>query len=160
MGSSIYKYMASEHAARMLAEGTIRLGTLHTYRNEEELGPEVGDKDEGTVDLKKSGFTVVDTAGPRSIPAFFRDGLSVDPGSRLQIIARDGIGRRFEDPDCWIYCTSKHFDRDQMISMGYDTCIVSRSLTLSRSSSPCRGRSRQRFGPFGAQQSAYTAIVP
>lgn len=123
MGSSIYKYMASKHAAHMLADGEIRLGTLYTYRNEEEFGPEVGDKDEGTVDLKKSGFTVIDTADPRSTPAFFRSGLSVGPGSRLQIIARDGIGRRFEDPDCWIYCTSKYFDRAQMISIGYDTCI-------------------------------------
>jgi hypothetical protein len=123
MGRSIYKYMGRAHAARMLADGEIRLGTLYTYRNEEELGPEVGDRDEGTLNLKKSGFTVVDTVDPRTIPAFFRNGLSVGSGARLQIIARDGIGRQFEDPDCWVYCTSKYFDRDQMNSMGYDTCV-------------------------------------
>lgn len=120
---SLYKYMHTKFAMRMLAEGEIRLGTLYTFRDEERLGPEIGDREEGTITLKKSGFTIVDTGVVGGVPPFLQTGIHAEPGTRLQIVARDGVGRREQDADCWIYCTSDRFDPEQMRHFGYDACV-------------------------------------
>jgi len=44
---SLFKYLRSEHVDSMLGRGTIRLGTLHEYRDIESHGAEIGDLDEG-----------------------------------------------------------------------------------------------------------------
>lgn len=123
MSQSLYKYMHSRFATRMLTDGEIRLGTLYTFRDEERLGSEIGDREEGAITLKKSGFTIIDTKFENSVPPFLKAGISVSGSARLQIVARDGVGRREEDPDCWIYCASERYDPEQMRSLGYDVCV-------------------------------------
>ena len=119
----LYKYLEHGFARRMLSQGEIRLGTLYGFRDEEQLGPEVGDRDEGAITLKTSGLTVVDTGGAGGVPFFLRDKIKAAGGARIQIVARDGVGRRHEDSDCWVYCTNDRYDKDLMRSLGYDACV-------------------------------------
>lgn len=115
--------MEERFATRMLAHGEISLGTIYGFADEERLGPEVGDRDEGAITLRKSGFTVVDSEVPGSVPPFLRNNVNLTQGSNVQIIARDGVSRRHEDPDCWAYSTTDRYNPEQMRRFGYDTCI-------------------------------------
>jgi hypothetical protein len=123
MSVPIFKYMSRKNATKLLEFGEIRVGTLYSYRDQERFGSQVGDPGEGTLHLRKSGEVRLDTAQPDTVPEFVRGSIKVGSGSRLQIMSSDGIGRDFEDKDCWIYCASLVFDPSAMNAMDYDTCV-------------------------------------
>jgi len=105
----------------MLAQGTVRLGTLHEFRDTESHGDEVGDQAEG----KKWVFE----QGRR---------MSYDQPSSISDFAATFIGRRgpprvlFDHntleveqgvPDCFVYCVTEEFSERAMRECGYDACI-------------------------------------
>ena len=44
---TVYKYLPLTYAELLSNSGCIKIGTLHSYRNAEEFGSEIGDINEG-----------------------------------------------------------------------------------------------------------------
>jgi len=56
----LYKFLRPEHADRMLQEGSIRIGTLHEYRNQERYGQRTLDAEEGQRTIHVHGPRTLD----------------------------------------------------------------------------------------------------
>jgi hypothetical protein len=119
----MYKYMNSRWARRFLRHGELRIGTLYDFRDEERLGPDIGDRVEGMKFVSRRGFTELDTGNPDSIPHFLKQRINVTPPNRLRITVLDGIGGKLEDPDSYVLCAAEVFDPGLMRRLGCDTCI-------------------------------------
>ena len=68
--------MKRRHARSFLRDGLIRIGTLYDFRDEEQHGSEIGDKDEGTKTLTTDGYHYLDTADKSTIPSWYFEHFS------------------------------------------------------------------------------------
>jgi hypothetical protein len=117
----LFKYLRSEFADALIERGSLRIGTLYGFGDDEALDSERADKLEG----------VRQYVGPSSFVSD-RDKAATD------YLAKKGAilsGCTFENtaggpafmheegvPDCYIYCTSSTFNKRNCISMG-GACI-------------------------------------
>ncbi len=113
-----YKYLKPEHAEGLMHNGAIRIGTLYEYRESED---ERADKLEGSRQYKMSGSRV-DTANETSEAQYLRmQGFNncvfenSHPNGAIAITER-------VSKDCYIYCTSKKFDENNLNKFG-GACI-------------------------------------
>ncbi|GAB2466524.1 hypothetical protein GCM10011375_32750 [Hymenobacter qilianensis] len=119
----IYKYISSQFAGAMLDSGTIRVGTIYSYRKDENI--EVGDSGEGvlTVERRLPDFTGANVSSkdiPAGVfPVFFSEGTTFS-----KVIIQDNYVHNDRNyPDVYIYCTTKEPNKDVMKSFGADTCV-------------------------------------
>jgi len=123
----IYKYMKRRHVNSFMKDGTIRVGTLYDFRNEEKHGAEIGDKDEGTKTLTTDGYHCLDTVDPNTFPPWykkhFEESIKVQGGGRLQFHARDGFRLKLTVPDRFVFCASHEFDGALIENGEYDACL-------------------------------------
>lgn len=115
--------MEKKWAYKFLKEGSLRIGTLHSFRDEEALGMEVGDKLEGIKQVKSDSLTYIDTAKPETIPYWLKQNINVQEPNRL-VIHSEGMGARYTDPDSYIFCVTDVYDKAAMLDMGYNSCVV------------------------------------
>ena len=116
--------MERKWAYKFLKEGSLRIGNLHSFRDEEAHGSEVGDSLEGIKQVKSNSLTYIDTGKPERIPYWMKQKINVQEPNRLVIHARDGMGSRYSDPDSYIFCVTDVFDKRSMVEMGYSCSIL------------------------------------
>lgn len=111
-----------------MKKGHLRIGTLYDFRDEERLGSEIGDKDEGTKTLTTDGYHLIDTKNSNTIPRWLEGYLDgafkpVGDDARLQIHAQGGVRLRLTVRDRYVFCASFEFDSALIKNGEYDTCI-------------------------------------
>jgi hypothetical protein len=116
----LYKYMKKKHAKLLLEQGSLRVGTLYEFRNEEKHGQEIGDNKEGT----KSAYMQVEneTWSTSNQPEFSKSFFNLGSGGSLNISGIT-LEKPQNSPDFYIYCTTYEFDESAMRDFGYDVCI-------------------------------------
>lgn len=117
----LFKYMRMEHAARLLSEGIVRIGTLYAYRDIEELGRVVGDDTEGT---KSASMFVPDLtmAQQEHIPEFVRDRISLLENTTIRMVNSKFVIAE-QSPNYYVYSVAEEYDPEQMSAFGYNTCV-------------------------------------
>ena len=96
----LYKYLAPEHAARMLSQGSVRIGSLAYYRAREAQDSLRGDASEGTADY------IASPPGPQTaenLPPWARSLWTPPPGVNA---LRNRWHMRADHPDAYVYCLS------------------------------------------------------
>ena len=97
---TIFKYLPLKHAKLLVNSGSIKIGTLYSYRDDEALGNEIGDSNEGVAfeyshdkEAKRG-----DQLNPLE-----RTAIKVGPG---MVVANNYIERRHISPNYYIFCAS------------------------------------------------------
>lgn len=121
---SLYKYLPHEYAENMLIHNSIRIGTLFSYRNTEELGNEIGDLHEGTSIEYSHNKTL---RNGTELNSFESKAIKAGKGMLLQGIY---IQKKHNSTNAYIYCLSKEYSKEIMERLNeenkgpkYDTCI-------------------------------------
>lgn len=121
---TIYKYLPLKYAEELVYSGTLKIGTLHCYQNIEELGQEIGDKDEG-ITIEFSHDKEAKT-GDKSNP-LERTAIKVGPG---MVVENNSIERRNISPNYYLYCASISYDASLLKKLNkdylgdkYDACV-------------------------------------
>ena len=118
----LYKYLPLKYAELLVKNGTIQIGTLFGFRDEDKYGEEIGDKDEGSFtlfsllngELNPEDMNEIQKAAVGNINAEFIDCVAVS---------------RQESYDFYIYSTSGLFSLSLMrkiseeYSEKYDACV-------------------------------------
>jgi hypothetical protein len=120
--ASLYKYMKRKYADAMLAEGSVKIGTLYEFWAMEALGNEVGDRYEGRAFCEIPGQRIDEILSdndPSYMARWVRETLASAPEARYfkTFIACH------QTVDQFIYCTTSEFDAGVMASFGCDTCV-------------------------------------
>lgn len=130
--------MKSGHLEMFLRDGTIRLGTLYEFRDEEMHGNAVGDAGEGkntqaltAVDTEEFDLLSNDERAVFARKVFkgwdeFPDGTNLTirmmPNSRLELYENS--------PDLYTFCSSLKFSESDMARMGYDSCLHIKDIDM------------------------------
>lgn len=117
----LYKYLLSKDLAKVIS-GSIRIGTLLGYQNEEEHGTECGDRKEGLrtvhhiVNYAHSDEPETITPVIERFIHGFRDSKNCTIRNGL-IIETEVVS------NVYTFCCSSEFNQDTMRRMGYDACV-------------------------------------
>lgn len=121
---TIYKYLPLEFAERLVHSGNLKIGTLLGYQNIEELGSEIGDKDEG-ISIEFSHDKEAKT-GDRLNP-LESAAIKVGPG---MIVMGNYIEKRHFSPNLYLFCASLSYDKSILKKLNedypedkYDACV-------------------------------------
>jgi hypothetical protein len=122
----LYKFMKPEHANALLQWGSVRVGTLYEYRNEEKHSGGVVDPGEGTL----THIERVEEAKANQLTEYSRRLTTPTSGVTLSDVT---IETHHEIPDRYIYCASLSPSWDADIHGDYTACVE--ILDVSRFSS-------------------------
>ena len=110
-------------------KGSIKIGTLYEYRNEEELGGVVGDKKEGVhiTELHSPKGREIDLTDNSPESNYFRKHVlrPDQQTSNVKIVMEAGaslIGQT-NSPNYYIYCITSSYDEEVMTEFDCDRCI-------------------------------------
>lgn len=117
----LFKYLPRQYAHDMVTRGTVRVGTLYEYRNEEALGSQIGDKDEGrSMEYDYIGDRLLRSDSPESW--IVKKAISLGPGATAHVV--DATFREGgESANVLVYCTAKTYDESSMRAFGCDTAV-------------------------------------
>lgn len=113
---AIFKYMRSADAQGLRDHGTIRVGTLFTFRDTIQFGSVIGDREEGAYRVSHKGPTPIWSAENR-------------PTGLKGIIGGEGrvqfstLNVRIFAHDCYVFSASYERSRELMTRMGKDICF-------------------------------------
>lgn len=117
----LYKHLESVHADALIKKGSIRIGTLYEYRDQEKHGEGVLDREEGIFRThgRRSGHfdeTNVDT--------YMSNFINIEGGGRAYIENAELILRE-SFSNAWVYCVSESEDKivSAELSSNYDACV-------------------------------------
>jgi len=125
----LYKYIKKEHLDLFYKNGSLKIGTLHEYRNEEDLGTVIGDNHEGLhiTELNSPKGREIDLAGNTPEAEYFRKHVlrSDQQDSKVKIIMEAGANlvAHTNSPNYYIYCVTSEFDKSVMKEFGCNRCI-------------------------------------
>jgi hypothetical protein len=127
---ALYKYMKKQHLRDFIRRGSLKIGTLHEYRQVESYGSAIGDEEEGVqfTEFNMPDGGIVDLSGNTRGAAYLRQSLPGSAGTdpfRGEIEFAPGVQllAKAESPNFFIYCTSARYDRAAMEEFGYDACL-------------------------------------
>ncbi len=127
----LYKYIKSEFIDSALSQGCFRLGTLLDYQDEERHGEEIGEREEGLINLHAEAWDgkEIDLSSDTPEAQFIRSSLKVskvDPWCKNKIRFGEGTHMVFQQrsKDGLIFCASRTFNPDVMNQFKCDACIV------------------------------------
>jgi hypothetical protein len=113
--------MKRQYAEGMIADGTVQLGTLYHYREQEKLGNAIGDEDEGKYDIF-SEDTIEVKGDPIVLPDFYRGLLEIGPDIRQARVQDIRFQRTHISPNAYMFCCSSEFSESTMREFG-DACV-------------------------------------
>ncbi|MGR3174681.1 MAG: hypothetical protein ACUZ8N_08800 [Candidatus Scalindua sp.] len=119
--NKLFKYVMSKHADAFFQNGSIRIGTLHEYRDIEKHGSIIGDHQEGVL-REEELYENKLIKSELDVPSFVHGRIKVHPGSTLQLI-NSKIAVTEQSPDYYMYCVTTKFDHGVMKEFGCDKCI-------------------------------------
>lgn len=126
----MYRYSSQRYNSSLLTIGVIRVGTLHDFRNMEHKKG-IADPQEGKkiVSHRIDQLHIADTEYPniksnidvRALDAF----RAVKMSNSKDITFRNiSLCQRFDEPDCYILCSSKICSKETMSQFeGADSCV-------------------------------------
>jgi hypothetical protein len=117
----LYKYLQAAHAESLLTKGEIRVGTLYSYR-QAELGPAVGDVDEGKSTTTQNA-SELDVTKPESRSWVASKFFGAGDGRTKVILENISLVVEEEEEDCFIYCTAHHRSSAAMRAFDADACV-------------------------------------
>ena len=121
--SSLYKYMTNQFAEELLSAGSIKIGTLYEYWQEEKLGSEIGDTREAMAfcTVLKNDFDRVlsDADNTSTYATFVRRMIAETPGARMS----ERFGAYYMPADMYTFCSSAKLSTQLMKEFGYDACV-------------------------------------
>ncbi len=120
LGSTFYKYMSRRFAQGLIQQGSVRIGTLHEYRNDERYGPAIGDPDEGMKAIWSTDNMYADI--PESIPDFTKDVVSLTgKGSSM---TNCEVVLKLHSPNVFVFSISSKLSKSILDRFpGYDTVV-------------------------------------
>lgn len=120
----IYKYLPSKYANLLSDAGSIKIGTLYSYRKVEEFGSEIGDSNEGVV--SEYSHDEVAKRGDQLNP-LEEEVIKVGPG---MVVENNYIEIYHNSPDFYIFCASSSYDKSILGKLNqdypnyeYDACV-------------------------------------
>ncbi len=121
---TIFKYLPLKYAKLLVNSGSIKIGTLYSYRDIEELGNEIGDNNEG------SAFEYSHDKEPKRgdrLNPLERTAIKVGSG---MVVANNYIERRHNSPNYYIFCASLSNESSIIDNLNrdypkdkYDACV-------------------------------------
>ena len=126
---SLFKYLPKKYLDAFMEKGSLRIGTLHEYRQQEKYGPAVGDPREGfqftAMDLPGGGE--IDFSQRSKETDFFRSIFRIpeSPGRHLTVRMESGatFRARSESVEMYIYCVSSEYSELVMREFDCDSCL-------------------------------------
>lgn len=122
----LFKYMEAQHADTFFRDGSLRIGTLFHYRDEERFGSEIGDTQEGVKTLR----TVVRNlkyTGSSKVPSYITNAIRAEGGA---VVTLENCV--FEDhqqsPNLYIFCLSSEYSSEAMAKMKKEVCVRIRDM--------------------------------
>lgn len=112
---SIYKYLERKFAEMMMAEGTVRIGTLYDYRKGEENDSQRPDRNEGKMTYV---LDVGEEKNVSELPSVFSERIEGNVNFK-NITLRAPL----DATDCYVYCCSNIFDETLMSNFKADCCV-------------------------------------
>jgi hypothetical protein len=113
----LFKYLRPEFADALIVRGSLRIGTLYGFRDEEALDPERGDKLEGV--RQYVGPSNFDSARDKAATNYLATKGTVLSGCIFENTAGGPAFMHEEGvPDCYIYCTSATFEEANCAAIG------------------------------------------
>lgn len=106
----------------MLASGTVRIGTLHSYRATE-LGPAIGDPGEGIAVTWHMFDTPTDISKAENRSWVTDQVFEFEEGEGNVTFAGLSLVVPERAPDCFIYCATEQFSREAMAKFKTDACV-------------------------------------
>lgn len=117
---TFYKFLEPHYADVMVAEGTVRIGTLADYRRSELYGEEIGDRDEGratfAMNILAPAIWTVDT-----IPEIAKSKIRLGPNDI--VFAENNTFNILDEADVWIYSMSGSYSEEMQARSGYSACV-------------------------------------
>lgn len=144
MQQPLYKYLPKRYLEAFLARGSLKIGTLHEYRQTKAYGHVIGDKNEGLhkTELFLEGGGEIDLASNSQEAEYFRKHvLRPDQHDAIgKIILADGarLVAHGNSQDLYIYCMTSEYSPTVMKEFGCDSC-----LELVRPNEFCEAISRK-----------------
>ena len=117
-----YKYMKREFVQRFLKGESIRIGTLHDFRNSEYYGNEVGDQREGVREIFVND-PVISSDIKESIPPIVKSFLPGFENSKRGMFFECSFISQENSEDIYILSLATRFDIKTMLDLGYDCCV-------------------------------------
>lgn len=117
----LYKYIHSKDLVTVL-RGSIQIGTLLGYQNEEKHGTERGDRQEGV----RKVHHIIDYANsdrPETITPAIERAIKGFRQAKNCTLRNGLIIETQVAPNVYTFCCSYEFDEDAMRRMGYDCCV-------------------------------------
>ncbi|HHF7344528.1 TPA: hypothetical protein ACPSKB_000933 [Legionella feeleii] len=108
----LYKYLKNEHADFFL-EGKIRIGTLFYFRNIEQHGGEIGDRNEGKKEVFEyiKHLIIEDPASKNHLSKFAQRFIKLEDTAKNTTFINCEFVQQQHSNNCFIYCMSKEYDR-------------------------------------------------
>ncbi len=124
----LYKYIKKEHIDLFKKNGSLKIGTLYEYRNEEDLGSVIGDDKEGVhiTELNSPQRREIDLADNTPESQYFRKLLPPDKQDvrpKIIMMPDANVATHTTAPNCYLYCVTSKYDEDLMAEFGCDKCI-------------------------------------
>jgi len=118
----VYKYLPQEYLEGFFQRGSLKIGTLHEYRQIERYGTAIGDDGEGTSRTRFNidGGGLVDLDGDAPEAKFLRTFIDVPPRSNVKLQLHPDTQLVYVDdsPDAYIFCTTSEFSPEVMKEFG------------------------------------------
>lgn len=125
----LYKYIKKEHLKQFFKNGALKIGTLHEYRDEEQLGSVIGDEQEGIhkTELDATEGKEIDLTGNSPEAQYFREHVLREDQQdiKVKIIMESGaklISQKSSE-NYYIYCVTSEYSEDVMAEFNCNACI-------------------------------------
>lgn len=131
-----FKYMEKEFALGLVNKGIVKIGTLYDFKNQEDYGSEIGDRDEGMrKDYERNVIAKITKSGIESNSDYFNTLYGSGPMKNKFIVGGDNahislngttVTTRTVDKDHYIFCGTyepSYYSMRKM-SQSYDTAIL------------------------------------
>jgi hypothetical protein len=107
----------------------LKIGTLHEYKDEEDLGSVIGDKNEGLhiTELRSPHGREIDLAKNTPEAEYFKKHVlrPDQQNSKVKLVMEAGASlvAHTNSSNYYIYCITSEYDKDVMLKFGCDRCI-------------------------------------
>ena len=126
---SLYKYLPLTCAELLSNSGCIKIGTLHSYRNTEEFGSEIGDINEGEVSKYSHDK---DAKRGDELNPLEKQVIKVGHG---MVVENNYVETFLQSPNCYIFCASLSYEKAILEKLNrdypedkYDACVEIKNI--------------------------------
>lgn len=123
----LYKYLPVEYAEGLVNKGTIKLGTLSDYQNQDHYGEDIGDKDEGS--LTEWSRINCENVTNSALNRIERQVINIPEGVK-GVVLKDCLSAvTHKYSDLYVFSTSRAFNVQLMRTISrdyhkkYDACV-------------------------------------